>query len=379
MNDEKTAPEAEGFQAQRVRTLADMRRATDSRMIAGVCSGAARYLNVDPVVLRILLVVLTFAGLAGPILYLAAWFFIPEEGAERSIAAEWFNLNENETQVRSAGLIIAAVVAIAAVVGDSAWDTEWIIWPVLVTALCYWLFVVRPRRKRADLTKVYAETGEKPAEMLIDEYKARKVAEEIAKHEARPPRSPALMGLTLSAAVIGVAITWIVDLSGTNVEWTAYVAVALSVVAVGTLVGTFLGDAGVLMVVGTALVLTLGVGSLPLAGGIGQKVYEPETIVGVKSTYELGAGELIVDLTNLDNPEDLAGRTIRVRGSFGHTAVRLPDNIAVRVDAHLGAGQLRVLDKSADGRNLDLVTEVGDGKPLKLIVDQKVGNVEVDR
>lgn len=63
-------------------------RPLDDRMLAGVASGAARYLHVDVTVMRIILVALVIFGGIGVPLYLAAWLLIPEEGADQSIASE---------------------------------------------------------------------------------------------------------------------------------------------------------------------------------------------------------------------------------------------------------------------------------------------------
>jgi phage shock protein C len=67
-----------------------LRRPTDDRIVAGVCSGIGRYLGVDPVLVRVafaILVVLTWgtALLAYPIL----WFIMPEEPAPAAPA--WGN------------------------------------------------------------------------------------------------------------------------------------------------------------------------------------------------------------------------------------------------------------------------------------------------
>lgn len=70
-------------------------RPSHDRMLAGVAAGIARYLNVDVTVVRILLVVLAaFGGAALPI-YLAGWLLIPEDGADQSIAAGWFQPRAN--------------------------------------------------------------------------------------------------------------------------------------------------------------------------------------------------------------------------------------------------------------------------------------------
>jgi phage shock protein PspC (stress-responsive transcriptional regulator) len=59
-------------------------RSRDNRWIAGVSGGLAKYFNVDPVLFRILFVILAFTG-AGIPLYLLAWLIIPAEGESESI------------------------------------------------------------------------------------------------------------------------------------------------------------------------------------------------------------------------------------------------------------------------------------------------------
>jgi phage shock protein PspC (stress-responsive transcriptional regulator) len=64
-------------------------RPIGDRMLAGVASGAARYLGIDPLLVRLGFVVLVFVGGLGIPLYLASWLLIPEEGADQSIAADF--------------------------------------------------------------------------------------------------------------------------------------------------------------------------------------------------------------------------------------------------------------------------------------------------
>lgn len=61
-------------------------RSRKERILGGVCGGMGEYLNVDPVILRLLFVLLVFAGGAGVILYIVAWMIIPEgsAGAEKA-------------------------------------------------------------------------------------------------------------------------------------------------------------------------------------------------------------------------------------------------------------------------------------------------------
>jgi phage shock protein PspC (stress-responsive transcriptional regulator) len=55
-----------------------MYRDPDNRVIGGVCSGLAAYWNIDPVILRVIFVVLVFAGLSGLLVYIILWIVMPE-------------------------------------------------------------------------------------------------------------------------------------------------------------------------------------------------------------------------------------------------------------------------------------------------------------
>jgi phage shock protein PspC (stress-responsive transcriptional regulator) len=58
-------------------------------MLAGVASGIAGYVGIDALLVRIAFAVLTIVGGVGIPLYVACWLLIPEEGSERSIAADF--------------------------------------------------------------------------------------------------------------------------------------------------------------------------------------------------------------------------------------------------------------------------------------------------
>jgi len=59
-----------------------LRRPTDDRMIAGVCSGIARYLGVDPVLARVGFALLALVtGGAALLAYPILWIIMPDERA----------------------------------------------------------------------------------------------------------------------------------------------------------------------------------------------------------------------------------------------------------------------------------------------------------
>ena len=60
-------------------------RRPEGRMIAGVCKGIADHFGIDPTLVRIAFIVVTFVGGAGAVAYGAAWLLIPEEGETTGI------------------------------------------------------------------------------------------------------------------------------------------------------------------------------------------------------------------------------------------------------------------------------------------------------
>lgn len=49
-------------------------------VLGGVCAGIAEYFNVDPVLVRLLWVILTLISMgAGILVYIIAWIIVPEE------------------------------------------------------------------------------------------------------------------------------------------------------------------------------------------------------------------------------------------------------------------------------------------------------------
>lgn len=62
-----------------------LRRSNENRIIGGVCGGLAEYFNLDPVLVRLLFVILAILGGAGFILYIVAWIIMPEKKAKKGI------------------------------------------------------------------------------------------------------------------------------------------------------------------------------------------------------------------------------------------------------------------------------------------------------
>src|SRR3954447_12624 len=86
------------------RDLDRLRRSTSNRYVAGVAGGLGRHFNVDPTILRVLLVVLTFFGGAGLVVYAVGWLFVPEDDSDHAVI-------HIGTEPRKILLLAAAAVA----------------------------------------------------------------------------------------------------------------------------------------------------------------------------------------------------------------------------------------------------------------------------
>ena len=55
----------------------EIRRSMDNKVIAGVCGGLGEYLNIDPIILRLLFVLAFLFALSGGLIYIISWIIIP--------------------------------------------------------------------------------------------------------------------------------------------------------------------------------------------------------------------------------------------------------------------------------------------------------------
>ncbi|MEZ5084452.1 MAG: PspC domain-containing protein [Bacteroidales bacterium] len=84
-------------------------RSQSDSVIAGVCGGLGNYLNIDPVVFRVLFVVAILVGGSGLLVYIILWIIIPQENvsfinsktANNDIMTDETKTNETNTQFES--------------------------------------------------------------------------------------------------------------------------------------------------------------------------------------------------------------------------------------------------------------------------------------
>ena len=316
-------------------------RTRRGRLAGGVCSGLGAHFGVDPLLLRIAFVGLTLLAGVGLWLYLAILLFTPEEGARR---APILLLGSSWQTVLGAVTLIAGVAVLVAVLshrllGSAAGFGATVGLIALVGALAALIWM--RLRARVDTSK--------SADLQL----ARNLAHFIA----------VLAGLVLLAvAGAGLAGTerhvaaWAVLALGVALALSAFTSVRWLVLAVGAFV---------------LPVVIFAAAGVDLDGGLGERLYRPRALSQLRSSYELGAGRLEVDLRGVRIP---VGRTaLHVRLGLGELVVVVPNDVCVLTHARLGGGYVGAV--GGESKGLDVAWHDRQSSPASARVLDLEGHV----
>ncbi|OUZ08575.1 hypothetical protein BHE97_12925 [Aeromicrobium sp. PE09-221] len=422
MNDQDTsAPRDASSSPRRLQDFENARRPHSDRMIAGVSTGIARWLGIDPVIVRVGFVVLTLVGLSGLVLYGACWLLMPEEGKDRSALGEAFGLEENEKQFRLVGLVIAGAIAIAAILGDSAWGlggwawvTLWVLfWIAVPIALVYW-FVSGRHRRGTVAASVTPGTPHDPPSSAAPPFAATSAP---AGHDSatttfegdsgpddeddgvQPPASgpplvhgpptpsgppytwsPALFLGTVSLILLAWGGLWLWSEQVSEIAPEIYAVTGLGITALGLLVGSKIGNPGLLIPVGLLLCVALAATSALPNTRAGDFTFTPTSVDQATRAIDTGAGQVTYDLSAVPEPEDLGGESVEIDHGLGLVRVIVPRDLDVHVDATIRwAGQVKVFERTADGWKPRL--DYGDtgSEAFSLSISSSAGAIEVIR
>lgn len=393
---DEPAPEA-GPRVSRdeMRDLGRLRRSLDDRKVAGVAGGLARHLDVDPLILRVAFVVLAFFGGAGLLLYGACWLLVPEDGSDEAA----ITLDDRS---RTIALLAVGVLAAFALLGDT-WGVFWFPWPLAIIALVVLLLVTRKDRRRSSAPPPGSaggapapteETWKSASTQYGTTYRGPGPYQDTAVQGptytyqgstyVAPPRNPRRRGpilfwFTLALIALGIGVLGIIDVAGVPVADSAYPALAVGITGLMLLVGSVYGRAGGLILLG--LLATIPMVAVTAAGEWeGERIREaPQSASEVQDVYDFGAGELELDLSQIDDVEALDGRSIRVEGGAGQIDLIVPDEMDVRVHGQVGGPGAISLFGQAQGGIDQIGQGFHDGGPdaPHLTIDAELGVGEI--
>jgi phage shock protein PspC (stress-responsive transcriptional regulator) len=287
-------------------------RSRDDRLIGGVCGGLGRYFNVDPLLFRIGAVALVFLGGAGILLYLAALLLVPNEDQPAAIAPG--------AQGRNRGLVILGVVVLLVIA-----------WPFLLIggALFAGIGIPLAILVGAGVLVWWLVSGEGPS------------------GETRDIARRATLGI---AILIGCFVLFFVAGFGAAAGPDWLIPALVIVAGIAIVAGAFVQP--MRWLVPPALTIALAAGTVAAAGidldgGIGQREYRPGSSLELRDHYELGIGDLIVDLRDTDLPKGDVPLDLHV--GIGAARVIVPDDLCVAIDGDVGVGNVHVLGRDHGG------------------------------
>lgn len=396
-------PAASGPRVSReeMRDLAQIRRSTTDRHVAGVAGGLGRHLDIDPVILRVAFVVLALFGGSGLILYAVCWALIPEDTTDRALI-------DLDARTRTAALVGIGIIACLMLVGGSwgFWDFPW---PLVILGVIVYLIVNKRNRRGAvppappgagppvSLRKagpapaygppaapVYAPATGAYAPPATAPYQTMGPPPRPS-YPVRPPnprkRGPILFWFTLALLALTEGLLGFADLAGLDVAASAYLALAVGVFGLMLVVGAWWGRAGGLIAFGlvTAVVLA-GVTAVERLDAQDDRV-APTTADEVDSEYWRIAGDLELDLTRVSDLEHLDGRQLTLATASGRLRVVVPKGVDVSVDAEVTAGgTIETFGEREEGSDIHVVDQVDGGvnvPDLDLDVWVGLGEIEV--
>ncbi|MFF6949881.1 PspC domain-containing protein [Streptomyces iakyrus] len=368
------------------------RRDRRHKTLAGVCAGLGRQCDMDPVIFRITLAVLSATGGIGLLFYGFAWLFVPYDDEEKNevrklltgrvdgqaLAAVLFALvgcGVFLTMLNNGGVLTFAVVLSLLLAGAGYWSRhrgapgpdplaaqavadappEPQAPPVFLTTPSWWRdpivkdgthiggtgYLWGPRDPH-DLDVAAAlniSLGTRPG-----------VREDIPAPRPRPPRprGPRSIGgsvflLALLAGALGTSRTWGGHPLGTSLQ--TGLACALVVLGLGIAVSAFLGRTGAGSVFLAIITAGLLAGAAALPKDIGthwaRTTWQPAAVADVRPRYDLGTGVGTLDLSKLDVSEKQTVTT-RAEVGMGRIKVLVPEDVTVRLNVEVGIGDLQL-------------------------------------
>lgn len=411
-----------------------LRRAPDQKVVAGVCGGLGRYCDIDPVIFRIVIGVLSVTGGIGLIFYGFAWLLIPLDDEEENEARRLLSGRVEGasltavllaligcglflTMLSNSGMLAFAALLSLAVGGASVWSQRRRVaapdGASMDTATAHAVAEAPPETKAPPVRDSPSwwrdpiikdgTTGPVATGYLWgpEEAAAQVAAEAAAPPQRRPsPAPPQTRGprgiggtvflFALLASALGTGLSWDSSPLGTSLQ--IGLVCALAVFGLGLLVSTLLGRTGF----GTIMMTMITAGLLAGAAALPKDIsthwartdWKPASVAAVQPRYEMGSGVATLDLSSLAVP---AGRTVSTRAQVGagQLKVVLPKDAPVKLRVEAGFGDIRLPEDAANDidvapgqdRQSTLPAPAG-AKPsgtLELRLEVGVGQVEVTR
>ncbi|MGH3853049.1 MAG: PspC domain-containing protein [Pseudonocardiaceae bacterium] len=371
-------------------------RRADDRKIAGVAAAIGRRYAIDPVLVRVALVVAALFSGVGVLLYLLGWLLLPTEHDQAVSGSVVWRGRGSMSAALTIVLVLFLMPATRAVFDGRPSG-------VLALAVAIGALVLLHRTRAAlgelpgsppaaqtpsPAPNTTADAAERPTPPAWDPLGVAPFAWDLPEppspapttplRGARSKVTPITLGLTLLTG--GLAMAFWPAISAAQIA-----ALLLGVVGLGLLLGSFLQGGRGLILIAVPLALLTGVlQAIPVSDlKIGNRYWDPPTTAQVQGHYGDALGNGRLDLTGLRLTN---GQTVRTSVSvgIGETRVILPPNVDAQVSCQTQLGGVNCLGRPGRGHpSRATVTDPGSAGPVngKIILDVRsgVGQVHVER
>ncbi|HSM43933.1 MAG TPA: PspC domain-containing protein, partial [Acidimicrobiia bacterium] len=301
-------------------------RPVQGRMLAGVAKGFADNFGIAEWIPRVFFIVTAFMGGLGVVLYAACWAFIRSEDDSRSIADRFFSEASTSRSWLGIGLIVVAGIIVVSnftfLAGEVVWAAAF-----LVVGLLLYLGLIPGgqsdgERAHADPEDETPEQGAHPMTSTDTSTSGGAPQGDSPAGGSTPPpprpsptppdlpppapREHSMLGrLTFGVMLLGMGVLALLDAIETipiDAHPRHYLALAVTILGVGLLVGSIAGRARWLILVGAILVPTLvfsPVFEYDWNSGSFDRRVRPVTMAEVGQVQEIDFGTLVVDLREL--------------------------------------------------------------------------------
>ncbi|MEU5364743.1 PspC domain-containing protein [Streptomyces sp. NPDC005925] len=415
------------------------RRYRPHKLIGGVCAGLGRQCDMDPVIFRITLAVLSATGGIGLIFYGFAWLFVPYDDEEenevrklltgrvdgQALAAVLFALvgcGVFLTMLKNGGVLTFAVIVSLLLAGAGYWSRqrgapgpdpltsqavadappEPKAPPVVATYPSWWRDpIVKDGTHVGGTGYLWGPKGSVHPDVAAAVNISRGIPRERrATPWDRPPppprpRGPRRVGgwvflFALLAGGLGTGLTWEDHPLGTSLQ--AGLSGALVVFGLGIAVSAFAGRTGAGSVFLAIVTAALLAGSAAVPKDIGTQwtrpTWQPTAVAQVRDHYDLGTGAGTLDLSELRVPHGQSVATSADVG-LGRIEVIVPRDVTVRLTIEVGLGDIQLpgdqqkdVDVQPGNHQETTLKPVAGGKDagtLDLDLHVGAGQVEVTR
>ena len=338
-------------------------RPINGRYLTGTALGIAQKLDLPPWVIRTAFAALIFTGVGIP-LYAISWLLIPGEGENEAIGERLLR----DLSGSRAWVGVALVVVAGAILASSLpFFDGGVIIPTALLVLGVILFRGNYNNRPA------GPPTPQPINPMTGELRPL-----TPPAPRTPPRPPSMLGrLTVGFTVLSLGILAIIDRASPLVDARPrhYLALAVTIVGLGILVGTFYGRARWLIPFGLLLVpASVGAGFTEFSDEARVQIIRPANAAELNSLYELPVGELTIDLRDLEFDEEPV--EVAVEMGVGSINLLLPAEVGLQATTEVGIGAAHIDGDGRGGFGVEFDRQL-EGDQGLLIVDLEVGIGEI--